>query len=316
MKIPRILVVEDYEPFRRFVCSSLRQSGGFDVFQASDGLEAVQKAEELQPDLILLDIGLPKLNGIEVAKRVCEFAPEAKILFLSQQSDSDVIRETFRLGAHGYVYKLRAKSELLPAIEAVLGGKRFVSSRLGFGDEADAYRRHEVEFYSDDSVFLESTARFIGNALKAHNAAIVVATKSHRDGLVERLNGEGFNVDGEIEQGTYFSLDAGEMLSTIMANGVPNGVLFSEGLHDLIELAAKSVKTAHPRVAVFGECVGLLYAEGNLNAALSLERTGNDLLKTHNIDILCAYPFLHWQLDEDSFRRISAEHTAVYTGRL
>ena len=155
-----------------------------------------------------------------------------------------------------------------------------------------------------------------GNALKAHNAAIVVATKSHRAGLVQRLNGEGFDIDGAIQQGTYISLDAAEMLSTIMANGVPNRVLFSESLHDLIELAAKAVKTAHPRVAIFGECAGLLYAEGNLNAALSLERTGNDLLKTHNIDILCAYSFLDWQLNEDSFRSISAEHTAVYSGRL
>src|SRR5947209_17180180 len=111
MKIPTILVVEDYEPFRRFVCSSLQQD--FHVFQALDGLEAIQQAEELQPDLILLDIGLPKLNGIEVATRLRELAPHAKILFLNQHSDPELVRETIGLGAHGYFRKRRALGEFL-----------------------------------------------------------------------------------------------------------------------------------------------------------------------------------------------------------
>ena len=311
MKIPTILVVEDYEPFRRFVCSSLQQD--FHVFQALDGLEAIQQAEELQPDLILLDIGLPKLNGIEVAKRLRELAPHAKILFLSQHSEPELIREILRLGAHGYLQKPRAQSELLPAIETVLGGRRFVSSVPWYDEKGDIYGRHKVQFCSDDSVFLEGVSRFIGSALKAHNPAIVMATKSHREGLMQRLKGAGVDADSATRHGIFISLDAAEMLSTVMANGVPDCVRFSEGLAELVETAAKTARTERPRVAIFGECVGLLYAEGNLNAALSLERAGNDMLKTHNIDILCSYPSLHWLLDKDSFRSISTEHTAVYS---
>jgi CheY-like chemotaxis protein len=97
------------------------------IGEASDGLEAIQKAEELQPDLILLDIGLPKLNGIEAAKRIRIVAPHTKILIVSQESDSDVVGEALQLGAMGYVLRSNAGSELLPAIEAVLGGKQFVS---------------------------------------------------------------------------------------------------------------------------------------------------------------------------------------------
>jgi DNA-binding NarL/FixJ family response regulator len=98
------------------------------VVEASDGLEAVRVAPELHPDLVLLDIGLPSLNGIEVAHRVCKTVPDAKVLFLSQEKDSDVVRAALNNGAKGFVLKLDAGSELLPAIEAVLRDEVFVSS--------------------------------------------------------------------------------------------------------------------------------------------------------------------------------------------
>jgi DNA-binding NarL/FixJ family response regulator len=311
MPFLKILVVEDYELFRRFICLSLQQRPEFQVIQASNGLEAVQKAKELQPDLILMDIGLPKLNGIEAAKRIRRLAPRAKLIFVSQESDSEVVQETFRLGARGYVHKTLAR-DLLSAIEAVLQGKRFVSSGLEFNEGADAHYRHEVQFYSDDSVFFKSTTRFIADALMAADAAIVLATNSHREGLVQRLKADGFDIDGAVQQGTYISLDAVDTLSSIMVNGVPDPVRFYAGLRVLIEAAAKVANTEHPRVAIFGECVGLLFAEGNPNAAINLEKIGNDLVKLHNVDILCAYPLPHGQEDDHALKSICAEHTAVY----
>jgi DNA-binding NarL/FixJ family response regulator len=310
MPFLKILVVEDYEPFRRHICLSLQQRPEFQVTQASNGLEAVQKAKELQPDLILMDIGLPKLNGIEAAKRIRRLAPHAKLLFVSQESDSDVVQETFRLGARGYVHKALAR-DLLPAIEAVLQGKRFVSRGLEFNEGADAHH-HEVQFYSDDSVFFKSTTRFIADALMAADATIVLATNSHREGLVQKLKADGFDIDGAIQQGTYISLDAVDTLSSIMVNGVPDTVRFSAGLGVLMEAAAKVANTEHPRVAIFGECVGLLFAEGNPNAAISLEKICNDVVKLHNVDILCAYPLPHGQEDDHALKSICTEHTAVY----
>jgi DNA-binding NarL/FixJ family response regulator len=97
------------------------------ICEVSDGLEAVQKAEELQPDLIVLDIGLPKMNGFEVARRIRKLNPESKILFLSQESSADVVQEALSLGALGYVLKARAGTELLAALDAVRRGKQFVS---------------------------------------------------------------------------------------------------------------------------------------------------------------------------------------------
>jgi len=125
----RVLIVEDFVAFRRFVCSTLGTRPELQVVgEASDGREAVQKAEELKPDLILLDIGLPTLNGIDAARQIRKLSPESKIIFLSQESSADVIEAALSLGALAYVVKMRAESDLLAAVDSVLLGKRFVSS--------------------------------------------------------------------------------------------------------------------------------------------------------------------------------------------
>jgi DNA-binding NarL/FixJ family response regulator len=127
----RVIVVEDYEPFRQFICSTLRKRSDFQIVgEVADGLEAVQKAEELEPDLIMLDIGLPSLNGIAAARRIRKLSPKTKILFVSQESSADVVQEALALGALGYVVKAFAGGELLPAVESVLQGRQFVSSGL------------------------------------------------------------------------------------------------------------------------------------------------------------------------------------------
>src|SRR5271169_5634129 len=119
----RVLVVDDFEPWRRFVSSIiLMKSELLVVGEASDGMEAVQKAAELKPDLILLDIGLPTLNGIEAARQIRKLVPESKIIFLTQESSADVVQEALSLGALGYVVKAEFVSDFLAAVEAVFTG--------------------------------------------------------------------------------------------------------------------------------------------------------------------------------------------------
>ena len=131
----RVLVVDDFEPWRRIACSTLQKHPGLQVIgEVWDGLEAVQKAQEQQPDLIVLDIGLPTLNGIETARRIREHAPKAKILFLSENRSSDIAKEALRTGGSGYVVKRDAASDLLPAVEALLQGRKFVSASLAAHD--------------------------------------------------------------------------------------------------------------------------------------------------------------------------------------
>src|SRR6202140_3828475 len=127
----RFIVVEDFAPFRQFICETLAKWPHLQIIcEVSDGGEAVQKASELKPDLILLDIGLPTLNGIAAARQIRELAPQSKIIFVTQETSPDIVQEAFNLGAWGYVGKTMAAVDLLAAVEAVLEGRHFVSGGL------------------------------------------------------------------------------------------------------------------------------------------------------------------------------------------
>jgi two-component system, NarL family, nitrate/nitrite response regulator NarL len=127
----RVLVVDDLELWHTFVHMRLDKEPNLHIIGvAVDGLEAVRKAEKLQPDLILLDISLPKLNGLEAARQIRRVAPKSTILFLSGESDPDVVRNALSAGGLGYVLKSDAAQDLLTGIESVLLGRRFVSRKL------------------------------------------------------------------------------------------------------------------------------------------------------------------------------------------
>ena len=336
----RVVVVEDHEQFRRFICSMLEKAPELQVSGiVSDGLAAVQKAEELQPDLILLDIGLPNLNGIEAARRIRKLSPQSKILFVSQESSVDVVREALGTGASGYIVKTDAGRELLEGVDAVLRGEQFISVRFsghyfveGSGAVAsqmlptkDAFAplqrsmefdcRHEVGFYSDDASLLDGFTQFIGAALKSGSAAIVIATESHRDSLLLRLQAHGLDIGAALEQGRYIPLDAAETLSTVMVNDQPDPVRFQKAVSDIIMAAAKAAKGERPRVVACGECAPLLWAQGNAEAAIRVEHLWDEIAKRYDLDTLCGYPLggFHVEQDIHIFQRICAEHSAVHS---
>jgi DNA-binding NarL/FixJ family response regulator len=335
----RVLVVEDYEPFRRFVCSTLRKTPGVQlVGEVSDGLEAVRKAEEQQPDLILLDIGLPSLNGIEAARRIRKLSPISKIIFVSQEFSAEVVQEGFRLGALGYVVKARAASELLAAVEAVSQGRQFVSEKLSDHNRADASdaqvlssvrfkgglpspavrkaevtRNHAAQFYSDDASLLVGFARFIEAALETGRSVIAVTTESHREDLLQRLREQGVDSSTAIEQGRFIPLDVTETLATFMVNDLPDPARFRKVAGDLLAGAVKAAKGKRPRVAVCGECAPALWAQGNTDAAIQLEHLCDEIAKTCDVDILCGYVLQSFQREREThiYERICAEHSSV-----
>jgi two-component system nitrate/nitrite response regulator NarL len=134
--IVRVLVVDDSRPWQKFIRTQLEiYPGAFIVSMESSGFEAVKKAAEMQPDLVLLDIHLSTLSGIEVAQQIRMVAPQSAILFVSGESDLDYVQDAFRAGGHGYVLKQEVAMDLLMGIETVLLGKRFMSPSLGDIDE-------------------------------------------------------------------------------------------------------------------------------------------------------------------------------------
>jgi len=319
----RVLVVDDHEPFRRFICSTLGKSAELQIVsEVSDGLEAVHKAGELQPDLILLDIGLPNLNGIEAARRIREVSPTSKILFVSENRSRDIAEEALRTGASGYVVKSDAGSELLPAVKAVLQGKQFVSASLTGhdsnapkDDHAAAIRHcHEVAFHADDDSVVDGFARFIESALTSGNAVIVVVTEAHRASLRSRLETHGVDVAAAIEQGSYVPLDAADALGRLTVNDMPDPVRCRKVIGDLVMGAAKGVKGKHGQVVVCGEIAPTLLSKGNAEGAIQFEHLWDEITKGYGVHTLCGYLRSAFPGREGSpiFRRICGEHSAVH----
>jgi DNA-binding NarL/FixJ family response regulator len=319
----RILVVDDYEPWRRFASSKLQKQPGYQVAgEVSDGLEAIRKAQELQPDLIILDIGLPNLNGIEAARQIRRVTPASRILFMSENRSPEIVERALKTGAGGYVVKSDAARELVPAVKAVLQGERFVSASLAShaatapkNDYAATTRHcHEVAFCANDDSVIDSYARFIESALKCGDAVIVVVTEAHRESLVSRLEADGMNLSAVIEQGSYFLLDAADALSKLTVNGMPDPVRCEKAIGDLIRKAAKGVKGECGRVAVCGEMSSILLSEGNAEGTIKLEHLWDEITRGYGVYTLCGYLSSAFPNKTEShiFEAICAEHSAVH----
>ena len=221
----RVLVVDDFEFWHDFISKTLQDEPELQVIaHAYDGAEGVRQAQELQPDLVLLDIGLPSLNGIEAARRIRKLAPNSRILFLTENRYWDIAQAALSTGASGYVVKSSSRLELLPAIDAVLHGEQFVSAGLKDHSSIDypnLLRRervvapstlqsldfHDFRLYEDDLAFVDDFAGSIEAAIESGNAVVVIATEPHRSSLLQHLRADGVDVDAVVERKLYIPLD-------------------------------------------------------------------------------------------------------------
>jgi DNA-binding NarL/FixJ family response regulator len=338
--LTRILVIEDYEPFRRIVCSMLQKRPDFQVVgEVSNGLEAVDKTKELAPDLVLMDMGLPGLNGMEAARRIRTFFPDCKIIFLTQESSVEIVEAALSLGACGYVIKTQTEKDLMPALRAVCEGGRFVSSAVaGYAwpdaeaepgingiparvavqeasvpqapGKAEVTISHQVQFHPDDSSFLASFVRFAEDALNAGRVLIVVANEAHRKGLFETLQARGIDCAAAAQKGRYVALDVTEMLAKFMVNNMPDPARFFRAAADLVEAIRK--ENGDSRISACGECSPTLWAQGNGEAAVQVERLWDEIGRKYDMEIFCGYVLKKVQREQTSvYERICAAHSAV-----
>jgi hypothetical protein len=312
----RVLVVDDNQPWCRFIRSTLQLHPELElVGEAADGLEAVHKTQELQPDLILLDIGLPKLSG--------DHSPDIAIAAL-------------RSGASGYIVKSDAGRELATALEAVLEGKQFVSSSVeGFDfletsetrvSEADSLttfepkvpssfgeRGHVVQFYTDDEYLIAGLGTLFRNALSAGESVLAVMTKSHRTSLRKWLMMQGIDESEAKRTGRLILLDAVEALSGFMDASGPNRERFLLQFGDTIRRSEAAAVAKSRRVVAFGEIVAVLGEQKRYDAVIRLEQLWNELALTHPLYLCCAYPanLFQEQPKGEPYASICAEHSDV-----
>jgi DNA-binding NarL/FixJ family response regulator len=309
----RVLVVEDHAPFRRVLCELLQQRPDLLIVgEAADGLDAIAQAEALRPDVITLDIGLPRLSGIEVAGRIRAKVPDAKLMFVTNESSLEVVEQAFRTGAHGYVYKPRVQRDVLPVLDAIVRGGRFVSGgleRIARGDGL-ASHRHDVVFCSSDEVLVAAFSRFIAGVLDRGNTVIVLVTEAHDRGLQRTLQASQVDVALAIRQKRYVSVSITELLAKVMVNGCPDPTRFVNAAEELLTEVARRAGQ-HAEIAACGECSPTVWADGNVEAAIQLEQLWDEIAMSRQMEILCAYPLAARDESVPAVRRLCAEHTAV-----
>lgn len=174
--------------------------------------------------------------------------------------------------------------------------------------------QHGVQFYSSDKFLIEELSHYVSHALHAGDAAVVVANKEHREGLIQRLTADGLEVGTPIEQGRLIALDADQLLSTFMVEGWPDQGRFTDVVGGVIDKAVAAInRGTNPRVAIYGEMVALLWDQGKAEAAIRLEQLWNGLARSKSFSLFCAYPissFSH-ERDLDLLMKVCGEHSAV-----
>jgi len=321
----RVLLVEDHEPFRRFVRAALSEHPDFClVDEACDGLQAVLKFQELEPDLVLMDIGLPGQNGLLAARKMLALAPACKIVFLTQEGSPEIVEEALKLGAAGYVMKAHAAGELLPAVLAARDGRLFTSTVMARSSQPVTARRspgrkirragahdHPAHFHPDDASLLSDFTGFAEGTLKAGNAIMMLLTESHRPEFLRSLQARGVDVNLAVSSGRLVLLDVDEMLRTFMVDDLPDPARFFQAAGEIVS----AVKAANRdvRVVACGECAPTLWERGNGEAAVQLEQLWDRLVKMFDLETLCGYAVTSSQREQEKeiYQRICDAHSAV-----
>ena len=284
---PRVLLADDDAGILKAISRTLATE--FEVVATvTDGRKALDAVPRLDPDVVVLDISMPGLNGFQTAEELKRFGSRAKIVFLTMHQDDDFVSKAIRCGAMGYVLKTLASSDLTPALHHALAGRRYLPSLTPLVmTGADT---HAVQFCGDDSSGLDGVAAVLSSALHRGDTVATVLIESNRDALALRMKERGWNLADVEKQGRYVVFDAEEAATRVMRAGRPHLDSIAEMVAALE--SARTASAAGPRshLTIVGEISAVLCRRGTPEAALEVERLWDELTRSLPILTICTYP--------------------------
>jgi CheY-like chemotaxis protein len=284
---PRVLLVDDDAGISRAISRTL--AADFEVVATvTSGREALDTVPRLDPDVVVLDISMPGLNGLETAEELKRSGSRSRIVFLTMHQDDTFVAKAVGCGAAGYVTKMLAGSDLVPALHHALAGRQYLPSLTPLVmTNSDT---HAVQVRGGDGSWLDGAADVLSSALRRGDTIATVLLESNRDALAVLMKQRRWNLASLGEQGRYLVFDAEAAATQVMRGACPD-VDTLTGLVDVLERArTASGDGARSHLTIVGEIAPVLWRNGNPDAALEVERLWDELTRSLPILTICAYP--------------------------
>jgi CheY-like chemotaxis protein len=283
----RVVVADDHVRVLESV-SSLIESDFTVVAAASDGQRALEASQRLDPDIVLLDITMPRLSGLQVARELKRTGSRARIVFLTMHPTDDYIEAALGAGAHGYVLKTRIQPDLVCALNHVLCGQVFMPNLAAMSLATGGGGGHAVYFHRDGGAFLDELSGFVGTTLRRGEPFVLFATEAMRHGIARRLKTQGVDLDESADRGQYQAIDASAFLSATMRNAWPDAECIGASLERLERFRRSAEDGVRSRVTILGDLTTLWRGQPQ-EAAFELERLWDSLTTDLPFFTVCAY---------------------------
>jgi CheY-like chemotaxis protein len=283
------------------------------VAAVTDGRQAVEAVSRFDPDVAVLDITMPQLDGFRTAQALQKAGARAKVVFLTLHDGDEYVEAALRSGANGYVLKARMDADLRSALRHALAGRNFLPSLTSMLTMTGTVGAHAVHFRANDDSFHDGVVEMLLAAIARGEMAVVLGTEALRTGVSRGLNAAGCDVSAMHAKGNYFEFDAAQAISQVMRNGLPDTGEIAKMVANVERLRLARAPGGRNRVTIFGEMSVLLMQAGQFEAAVRLEQLWSELTRTLPYFTVCSYPTraLRAEQHDDVWAAVCAEHSAV-----
>jgi CheY-like chemotaxis protein len=285
----RVVVADDHRDLGQAATNILSPTCAV-VATVRDGASAIAATAKHDPDVVVLDIAMPGLDGFQTASRIQASGSSARIVFLSNFTGDDFVLAGVTRGASAFVSKSEMHRDLAEAVSHVADGRSFVPSATVLPQwRRAAGLRHDLLPYATDERLVDALMGFLDSALDAGDSIVAVVSAPHRAKLDAEYERRAVDIAAMTGSGRYTTVDSLTALESILADGVPDSALFSAQMDPLVQRGLSVAMASSPHVTIFGEIAPLLFARGDYDAMLRLERIGSEYTASRPVSILCCY---------------------------